>query len=120
MAQVEVCLPEGSPQRARHSIKARQTAPKERWQYLDSRPHPWRRQLYVKGRRQRAYSIWSTMLINKFSVEQSADNWELPTEAIQEIIQYCEQNEDLLRREAAEEGRLLREAGIHLEPPPVH
>ncbi len=31
------------------------------WQYLVSRPHPWRRQLYIKGRRLLASTVWQDM-----------------------------------------------------------
>jgi len=48
--------------------------------------------------------------------EQAADNWDLPLAAIQEVLLYCEANQDLLRLEAEEEGYRLREKGVSLEP----
>lgn len=59
------------------------------WHYLEQRPHPWRKQLYIKGRKQRAYTIWSDMLVNKDTIEETAYNWDLPVDAIEEVISYC-------------------------------
>lgn len=80
---------------------------KETWNYLVARPHPWRRQLYVKGRRLRAFDVWMDMLTNKETPEQAAENWELPMEAIAEIVRYCESHRDLLVMEADEERQRL-------------
>jgi len=88
----------------------------QKWTYLVDQAHPWKRQLFVKGRKQPAAAIWSGMLVNKLSREQAADNWELPVEAIDEIIAYCESNRALLEMEAAEELRRLEQKGIDIEP----
>ena len=37
---------------------------KTQWQYLEPRPHPWRKQLYVKGKRIKASVIYSDMMVN--------------------------------------------------------
>jgi hypothetical protein len=87
------------------------------WKYLVQVAHPWKKQLYVKGRRLFAATVWSEMRVNKLSRVEAADNWELPAEAIDEIISYCEANEELLKMEAQEEGHVLTERGIKLEPP---
>ena len=42
------------------------------------------------------------------------DNWDLSAAAINEIMEYCESNQDLLRMEAQEELRRLREKGIEV------
>src|SRR5579871_5490327 len=81
------------------------------WTYLVSRPHPWRRQLYVKGRKLRAFTVWTGMLVNQMTPEEAAENWDLPLEAIEEIIRYCESHKDLLGMEADEERHRLLEEG---------
>lgn len=86
------------------------------WKYLVEIAHPWKKQLYVKGRRLSAANVWLDTEVNKLSRNQAADNWELPIEAIDEIMEYCEANKELLQMEAAEEERLLIEAGVKLEP----
>jgi len=90
------------------------------WTYLVQIPHPWKKQLCVKGRKLPAAAVWTGMMVNKLSRDEAADNWELPLAAIDEIIEYCEANKELLEMEAAEEGRRLAQKGIKLEPEPAH
>lgn len=89
------------------------------WKYLVERPHPWRRQLYVKGRRLLASTVWQDMLANELSVEQTAENFSVPVDAVLEIIRYCETNQELLQMEADEERRRLEEKGVMIEPMPA-
>jgi len=84
------------------------------WTYLAERAHPWRRQLYVKGRRLPAWIVWMDMLRENETREEAAYNWDLPLAAVDEIIAYCEQNKELLDMEADEEKRLLKAAGVDL------
>jgi len=85
------------------------------WRFLEASWQSWKTQLYVRGHRLPAAVVWTTMKANELTVEQAADNWNLPVEAIEEIIRYCEQNKSLLEKEAAEELRLLKEKGIDPE-----
>lgn len=79
------------------------------WKYLVARPHAWRRQLYVKGRRLLASTVWRDMQANEMTAEEAAENWDLSVEVIQEIIRYCKLNEELLKMEAEEERTRLQE-----------
>jgi len=88
-----------------------------RWMYLVEHAHPWKRQLYVKGRKLPAATVWVGMKANKLSIEEAMDNWDLPRDAIQEVTEYCENNKCLLEMEAAEEQRLLNEKGIEIGRP---
>jgi uncharacterized protein (DUF433 family) len=90
------------------------------WQYLEKREGSWRKQLYIKGRRLRASIVYSDMIVNEMTLEEAADNWDLPIEAIQEAIQYCETHQDLLQEESEVERRYLEERGISLEPKITH
>jgi hypothetical protein len=92
----------------------------EGWRYLVARPHAWRRQLWVKGRRLKASIVWTDMLVNQMTPEEAADDWDLPLEAVEEIIRYCEANRELIDMEADEERRRLLERGVQLEPTPAH
>jgi uncharacterized protein (DUF433 family) len=96
-----------------------QSARPEGWNYLVARPHPWRRQLCVKGRKLRAYTVWQDMQTNHLTPAEAADNWELPVEAVEEIVRYCETNRALLKMEADEERRRLLEEGTPIEPTPA-
>jgi len=77
------------------------------WQYLAKRNHPWRKQLYVKGQKLLASTIWQDMIANEMSVEDAADNWDLPLDAIDEVVRYCESHHDLLKLEVEKEAYKL-------------
>ena len=91
----------------------------EVWQYLVFRPHPWRKQLYIKGHKLLASTVWQDLMANQLSPEQAAENWDLPLSAIYEAIQYCESHQDLLKLEANEERYRLEVKGISVEPAPT-
>ena len=99
---------------------ARAVGRRERWKYLRPRQESGRRQLYVDGGRLPASVVWSQMIVNGDSREETAANWDLPLDAVDEIIRYCEENEDLLNAEAGEQRKCAEQAGIQLEPPPAH
>ncbi|NJM90502.1 MAG: hypothetical protein HC847_28615 [Hydrococcus sp. RU_2_2] len=90
------------------------------WQYLEQHPHPWRKQLYIKDRRVKASVIYYDMIVNNETPSQAAENWDLPLAAIEEVIEYCQTHQELLKLEAAEGRRRLEEKGVCLEPPVTH
>lgn len=95
-------------------------ASKTQWQYLEQRPNSWRQQLYIKGRRLKAFTVWMDMMVNELTPEEVAENKELPLAAVMETIEYCETHQDLLKQEAEEERRRLEAKGINLEPRTVY
>jgi uncharacterized protein (DUF433 family) len=97
-------------------VQSLQTTPGiENWQYLVARPHAWRKQLYIKGRKLLASTICRDMTANGMSPEQAAENWDLPLSAIYEAIDYCENHQELLKLEADEERYRLEAKGVQLE-----
>lgn len=112
-----ICVEAADGSRTRLLIPELRPAADRGWKYLVERPHPWRRQLYVKGRRLPAAQVWSDMIANHQTIADAARNWDLPAEAIEEILRYCKENRALLDMEADEEGRRLRAAGIRIDPP---
>jgi hypothetical protein len=92
------------------------TQSSSRWQYLVSRPHPWRKQFYVKGSKLLASTIWHDMKANEMTVEQASDNWALPISVIQEAVSYCDSHQDLIKLEADEEKYRLAMQEIIVEP----
>ncbi len=97
-------------------VQSLQTTPEiENWQYLIARPHPWRKQLYIKGRKLLASTIWRDMTANGMSPEQAADNWDLPLSVIYEAMNYCQSHQELLKLEADEERYRLETKGVQLE-----
>lgn len=100
-------------------LEERLNTPEEmgaRWKFLVRRPHPWRRQLSIKGRNQTVGQLISTLRANQLSSEQASDDLGLPVEAIQEALTYYQENQSLIELEAAEERRYLVERGHKLEP----
>lgn len=91
-------------------------AAKNSWQYLEQRPHPWRKQLYIKGKKIKASVIYSDMAANNQTPAEAAENWNLPLTAIREVIKYCETHRELLKQEAEEGRRLLKTERVKLEP----
>ncbi len=86
------------------------------WQFLEPRSSSWRKQLYFKGRKLTAFTVWSDMIVNQDTLGETAANWDLSIEAIKEAIEYCENNRELLKSEAEEERRYLEERGVLLKP----
>ncbi len=87
-----------------------------KWMYLCEHAHPWKRELYVKGRKLPASAVWTTSIANNMTVQETAVDWELPVKAVEEIYEYCESHKVLLEMEAAEDMRLLKERGIKVDP----
>jgi uncharacterized protein (DUF433 family) len=97
-------------------IQSLQNIPEtENWQYLVARPHPWRKQLYIKGRKLLASTVCQDMITNQMSPEEAAENWDLPLSAIYEAIRYCESHQELLKLEADEERYRLQAKGVSVE-----
>ena len=98
-------------------VQSLQSTPEiENWQYLIARPHAWRKQLYIKGRKLLASTIWRDMTANQMSPEQAAENWDLPLSAIYEAIDYCQKHQEIIKLEADEERYRLEVKGVQVEP----
>jgi hypothetical protein len=82
------------------------------WQWLVERPHPWRRQLWIKGRKLLASSVWLDALTQGWGPPEAAENWDLPLEACEEIFAYCQAHQKLIKAEMDEERQQLKLAGI--------
>jgi len=87
-----------------------------KWIYLVERPHPWRRQLSIKGRNLTVGQLISTLRANSLSLEQLAGAVDLPLEAVSEALAYYERFRPLIELEAAEERSRLARKGYELEP----
>jgi hypothetical protein len=93
--------------------------PKAEWKYLSRRPDGQGVDLYVLGTRLPASSVWISMVVNDRTVEETAWGWDIPVEAVEECIRFCELHEEEL---GAEFDRIRRDAeagGIRIEPPPL-
>ena len=83
------------------------------WKYLEPRPKSFYRQLFIKGTRIMARSLygWHVNEEEPMTPEQLAAEFNLPLEAVREAIAYCESNppeiEQDFRREEARSGGAL-------------
>ncbi len=91
----------------------------EPWQYLVRRQHPWRKQLYVKGRNMTARQLVGSMKANQLDEEAAAADYHLPVEAVREALAYVERNKELLETEAEIERLMLKRGGVARGPQPV-
>ena len=90
--------------------------PDEAYQYLEARPHRWRRQLFLKGRNMAVVHLVYSMRANHLSPEDAVHEFGLPIEQIREALVYYHRHRDLIEGEQEEERRQLEAAGITLEP----
>ena len=79
----------------------------EPWKHLVARRHPWRKQLYIKGRNMTVRQLVGGVKANKFTEEQAAANYHLPVEAIREALAYFEANPEVIALDHATEMYLL-------------
>ena len=63
-----------------------------------------------------AANVWYDLLANERTLQEAAQNWDLPVEAIEEIVRYCESDRELIAMEADEEKQLLIEKGVGITP----
>jgi hypothetical protein len=73
-----------------------------RWIWLVSREHPWRRQLWIKGRSIAAGDLARTVAIEGWTAEEAAREFDLPVDAILEAQRYAGVHRDLIAAEEAE------------------
>ena len=99
-------------------IETRETAI-EPWRFLVRRQHPWRKQLYVKGRNLTARQLVGSIKANGFDENKAAENYHLPVEAIREALDYVDKNLDLLAAESEIERLMQKREGGARVPQPV-
>jgi hypothetical protein len=93
--------------------------PVEPWQFLVRRHHPWRKQLYVKGRNLTARQLVGSMKANQLDEAAAAADHHLPVEAVREALAYVECYRQLLETEAEIERLMVRREGVARGPQPV-
>lgn len=91
----------------------------ELYEHLVVRPHPWRRQLALKGRNMTVGQLVATMRANDLGPEAAAEDLDLPLAQVREALAYYEANHDLVDAELREDKRRLQDKGYPVEPPPL-
>jgi uncharacterized protein (DUF433 family) len=79
------------------------------WQYLVVREHPWRKQLYIKGRNMTVRQLVGDVKANRHTEDEAASNWHLPVEAVREALAYFEANPEVIELDAAQERYLVKQ-----------
>jgi uncharacterized protein (DUF433 family) len=74
-----------------------------RWEWLVARPHPWRRQLAIKGTRLLAGRLAASIASNGWSAEHAAEEYDVPLAAVLEAQRYAAENNELVAAEEREE-----------------
>lgn len=88
------------------------------YKHLVAREHPWRRQLWLKGRSMTVGQFVATAAIEGWSVEEAADQMSLPIEQVREAFHYHEANRELVDSELRQEKERLRAKGYPVDPAP--
>src|SRR5438105_2086128 len=78
-----------------------------RWRHLLARPHPWRKQLWLRARKMTVGQLVATIEANRLTAEQAAANFDLPPEAVEEALAYYRENTSLIKGEAEAERQWL-------------
>lgn len=84
------------------------------WRFLTEREHPWQRQMSIKGRRLLASTVWRDRIANGQTFAEAAAEWDLPVEAVEEAVRWCEANRALIALEVQEERLRIEAAGSKL------
>jgi hypothetical protein len=78
------------------------------YKYLQPKKNSNYRQLFVLGRIRAEVLYRETIGQEPLTVEEVADEYNLPMEAVREAIDYCTKNQDLLNEERAREEAWIR------------
>lgn len=78
--------------------------------WLVRRPHAWRRQLWVKGKRVTAGDLARTVEIEGWTLEHAAEEYDLPVAAIVEAQRYLAANRELVIAEEQENALAAHQA----------
>jgi uncharacterized protein (DUF433 family) len=83
-----------------------------KYQYLAPNPKSAYRQLFIKGRRIRAWVIYCDHVAQDMTPEEIAADRDLPVEAVRECIAYCASNPPEVRGDLIREEDEMRAAGM--------
>ncbi len=93
--------------------------PVEPWKHLVARRHPWRKQLFIRGRNMTVRVLVGTLKANGFTEEEAAQDLHLPVEAIREALAYFEANPEVIALDAAYEQYQRKLHGVGRGPESV-
>jgi len=77
------------------------------YRYLEPKPYKKTRFLGIKGRNMTVWHLVATMRANQFTIQETAEGFDLPIEAVEEALDYYMQNKAGIEAENEEIGRRL-------------
>ncbi len=88
------------------------------WNYLERRPGSSYQQLCIKGRRIWAWTLYCEFMNERESrtMEQLAQDFELPLDAVREAIEYCQSDPPEIREDRRKDDLLAEAIGMN-DPP---
>jgi uncharacterized protein (DUF433 family) len=89
--------------------------PAVKYQHLARKPGSSYHQLFIKGRRISARALYGDYMRSEdpVSVEQIAEDYQLPVEAVREAIEYCQSDPPELRRDIARDEAIMEASGMN-------
>ena len=82
------------------------------WNHLVLRRHPWKRQLFIRGRNVTVRQLVGNVGVNGSGEEEAAKDLDCSTDAIREALRYADANKELLAAEAEYEYLFLWWRGL--------
>jgi uncharacterized protein (DUF433 family) len=85
------------------------------WLYLAPNPKSAYRQLFVKGTRIRARTLYGAFMNDEapMTPEEIAEDYDLPLEAVREAIEYCKSDPPEIRQDWEQEEALMEASGMN-------
>jgi uncharacterized protein (DUF433 family) len=85
------------------------------WKYLAPNPKSDYRQLFIKGRRIRARTLYGLYMSAEepMTPAQIAQEYDLPLEAVQEAIAYCQTDPPEIKEDFEREERIMEATGMN-------
>ena len=89
--------------------------PTVQYRYLAPKPGSAYRQLFIKGRRISARALYGHFMSAEepMTVEQIAEAYQLPAEAVREAIEWCQSDPPELREDMAAEEAIMEASGMN-------
>jgi len=77
------------------------------YRYLEPKPYKKTKQLGIKGRNMTVWNLVATMRTEGFTIEETAEGFRLPAEAVIEALDYYYKNKTMIEAENEQIGREL-------------
>ena len=83
------------------------TETEKHYRYLEPKPYKKTKQLGIKGRNMTVWNLVGTMRTEGFTIEETAEGFRLPVEAVIEALDYYYKNKAMIEEENEQIGREL-------------